>query len=109
MEHEVLGVHLFGDWEAVELKFCLLQARQYSVSKLAISLSDFTLLVWLFLAAKSILAAGTSSLVVIIMAIATVAYALYMLWGGRTSLPADVGTSGPAASTPNRSISPSRR
>ncbi len=63
VEHDVLNVHLFWDRETVEPKFWLWQAREYSVSKLTIALSDFTLLVWLFLAAKSILAAGTSSLV----------------------------------------------
>src|SRR5271166_1217907 len=84
-EQGVLGVHLFRDREPVESKFWPLQARQYSVSKLAISLSDFTLLVWIFLFGKSIATAGNSTLVVIIMAIVTVAYAVYILWGGRTS------------------------
>jgi len=51
VENEVLGVRLFANREPVQHKG-LWGARTFSVSKLAIALSDFTVLIWVFLAAK---------------------------------------------------------
>ena len=74
------SVQLFQSKEAVQAKFFAWQARQYSVSKLAIALSDFTVLVWLFLGVR-----GFHGLWTVLMANATILYAGLMCWKGRTS------------------------
>lgn len=53
VEMAVLNVHLFSNIEPVEYKGWLGAAR-FSVSKLAIALSDFTVLVWIILVWKAL-------------------------------------------------------
>jgi hypothetical protein len=52
VEKEVLGVHLFANREPIQRKG-LWGARPFSVTKLAIALSDFTALTWIALAVKA--------------------------------------------------------
>jgi hypothetical protein len=47
------SVQLFHNREAVQAKFFLWQARQYSGSRLAIALSDFTVVAWVFLGIRA--------------------------------------------------------
>jgi hypothetical protein len=46
----VLGRRLFSEQEPILKNFWLWKARRYSVSKLTIAISDFTTLIWIFLA-----------------------------------------------------------
>ena len=73
-------MQLFQNREPVQPKFFLWQARQYSVSKLAIALSDFTVIVWVFLGISAF-----HDWLTAIMAIVTIIYAGLMCWRGRTS------------------------
>jgi hypothetical protein len=77
---ESASVHLFRDREPVQAKFFLWRARQYSVSKLAIALSDFTVAVWVFLGVRALHGWET-----VLMAIVALLYASLMCWKGRTS------------------------
>jgi hypothetical protein len=77
---EAASVHLFRGREPVQQKFALWQARQYSVSKLAIALSDFTVVAWGFLGVRAFHGWAT-----VLMAIVVVLYACLMCWQGRTT------------------------
>lgn len=77
---QAASVQLFQNREPVQPKFFLWQARQYSVSKLAIALSDFTVIVWVFLGISAF-----HDWLTAIMAIVTIIYAGLMCWRGRTS------------------------
>jgi drug/metabolite transporter (DMT)-like permease len=52
VECDVLGARLFSNWEPVQKKG-IWGAARFSVSKLAIGLSDFAVLVWITLLVKS--------------------------------------------------------
>jgi hypothetical protein len=52
IEFKVLGYTLFGKSAERPSRHVWLKSRRYSVSKLAMALSDFTILVWLFLMAR---------------------------------------------------------
>lgn len=52
VENDVLGVRLFANREPIQRKG-FWGAQTFSVSRLAIALSDFTVLVWIALAAKA--------------------------------------------------------
>jgi hypothetical protein len=80
MTEKSASIHLFGSIEAVQPKGLLWQARQYSVSKLAIALSDFTVAVWVFLSIRAF-----HGWITALMAIATLLYACLMCWKGQTS------------------------
>jgi len=89
VEKDVLGAPLFSNWEPVKKKG-LWGAAKFSVSKLAIALSDFTVLIWLVLIWKTnllqvqIVAASSSSLGNV-LAIATVIYMAALFIRGRTT------------------------
>jgi hypothetical protein len=89
VEKEVLGAPLFSNWEPVKRKG-FWGAAKFSVSKLAIALSDFTVLIWLVLIWKvnplqaQIVAAFTSSLGSALTVI-TLIYIAILLIRGRTS------------------------
>jgi hypothetical protein len=75
VEVDVLGVDLFANREPVQRKG-IWGAQTFSVSKLAIALSDFTVLVWVALAIKSFPAIQVSLLVndAAVAAVVTVIY-----------------------------------
>ena len=73
-------MQLFRNREPVQAKFLLWRASQYSVSKLAIALSDFTVVVWVFLGVRALHGWET-----VLMAIVALLYACLMCWKGRTS------------------------
>ena len=73
MAAQAASVQLFGSIGAVQPKGFLWQARQYSVSKLAIALSDFTVVVWVFLSIRAF-----HGWITALMAIATLLYACLM-------------------------------
>jgi hypothetical protein len=52
-QEAAIGIKLFTKVEPVRRSGWIWQARRYSVSKLAIALSDFTVLVWVFLASAA--------------------------------------------------------
>jgi hypothetical protein len=52
VEEEILGTKLFSNWEPI-LEKGFWGARLYSVSKLAIAISDFTVIVWVVLIAET--------------------------------------------------------
>lgn len=85
VELQVLGRRLFTHREPVLPNFWLWRARRYSVSKLTIALSDFTVLVWIYLGIYT--ATDWASLLgpwlIPTMAVSTFAYAVMMLIGGR--------------------------
>ncbi len=89
VERGALGVPLFSNWEPI-MKKGVWGAAKFSVSKLAIALSDFTVLVWLALIWKvipcqtQIIATLAPSLAVTFVVI-TIIYAAALFIGGRTS------------------------
>jgi hypothetical protein len=87
-----------------EEKFWLWSARKYSVSKLAIALSDFTLLIWLFLGIEALAGRGVNPRpwrVMLLLTITTIAYAGLMLLHGRTTALSATQTQSPPASDQN--------
>lgn len=91
VEKEVLGTMLFHKIELIEPKG-IWGGRRYSVSKLAIALSDFTTLIWILLAAKafpSLPVLHQAAAVSTIVAVVTAAYVIAMLTLGRSSPPDD--------------------
>jgi hypothetical protein len=86
VELDVLGTRLFSNPEPVQRKGFWGAAR-YSVSKLAIALSDFTILIWIALGAKvfpSLTMPEFASLSVIVVVL-TVIYVAILLIGGRST------------------------
>jgi hypothetical protein len=88
-ERDVLDYPLFSRHEPIETKkFFLWRAREYSVSKIAIALSDFTLGIWVFLAIKMIVASmidPSRCWILLALAVLTIGYAGLMVRKGRTS------------------------
>ena len=75
VENEVLGVPLFANREPIKRKG-LWGACPFSVSKIAIALSDFTALTWVALAVRAFPLNNTSSVLVcsVIVAVLTIMY-----------------------------------
>jgi hypothetical protein len=87
IECKVLDYRLFGKEGKVQQKNWWLQARRYSVSKLTIALSDFTIAIWLLLMAKATpwnIPAGAKNLSFLIP-VAAICYAGLMLCAGRST------------------------
>jgi hypothetical protein len=85
VQEEVLGQDLFSRKEPTK-GTSWWGARRYSVSKLAIALSDFVVLVWLCLAYKANPFANDHSTFLSFIALAvTLFYACAMLWWGRST------------------------
>jgi hypothetical protein len=86
-ECKVLAYRLFGKEGQVQKKNWWLRARRFSVSKLTIALSDFTIAIWLLLILKMlpwpILSAG--NYLSVLMPIASICYAGLMLCAGRST------------------------
>ncbi|WLD94624.1 hypothetical protein [Alkalihalobacillus sp. AL-G] len=81
---------LFTEIEPVQNKFPLLQARKYSVSKLAIGLSDYVVILWAGIIIFSVCFSKEfiylhKELIVMFFSIFTLVYAAYMIIFGRTS------------------------
>jgi hypothetical protein len=88
IEEKALGQVLFGKEGKVQRKgWGWLQARRYSVSKLAIALSDFTILVWLVLMAKAASWSIFPSCMVpsVVMPISAICYVILVLFAGRST------------------------
>jgi hypothetical protein len=88
VELEVLGARLFSNWEPVQRKG-LWGAARFSVSKLAIALSDFTVLVWIALLAKAFPdhSWGLSrNCWAILFVTVTAVFVVAFFWFGRTSV-----------------------
>jgi hypothetical protein len=87
IECKVLGYRLFGKEGNVQQKNWWLQARRYSVSKLTISLSDFTIAIWLLLMLKTLPWSPLSVCknLSVLMPIAAICYAGLMLYAGRST------------------------
>jgi hypothetical protein len=88
LEQQVLEHKLFENPEPTQKLFSLWASRNYSVSKLVIALSDFTLLIWIFLGLEALVGRGITPRpwrVMILLTIVTIAYAGLMLWKGQTS------------------------
>jgi hypothetical protein len=88
VERAVLGVPLFSNPEPVQKKGFWGAAR-FSVSKLAIALSDFTVLIWIVLGAKAFpLSTVFESAWLPVLALGvTVVYAASLFIGGRSTQP----------------------
>lgn len=96
-EDELVG-SLFKDVEEVQNKFWALRARKYSVSKLAIALSDYVLAVWIGITLslvckhlklfRNIFSTDT---LIIIFVILTLVYSVYILIFARSSNPESTG------------------
>lgn len=90
LEDNLVG-NLFKDVEGVQKKFILLRAQKYSVSKLAISLSDYVLIIWvgitLTLAFKNFkwFKAIPSEALIITFIIITLVYSAYIVLFTKTS------------------------
>ncbi len=90
LEDSLVG-KLFKDVEGVQKKFILLRAQKYSVSKLAIALSDYVLIIWLGIMLALIFKhlnwfkiISSETLIVIFM-IFTLIYSAYIIIFARTS------------------------
>lgn len=87
-EVPVLGGKFFAQQEPVEgWKSFWLRSRRFSVSKLTIALSDFTVLVWIVIV---LLAATDNALlswnvIRIVLPAGTALFITFMVWEGRTS------------------------
>jgi len=96
VECEVLGEPFFAEREEVQKpEIMWLRARQFSVSKLAIALSDFTVVLWLALMAWTawsptpVQVASISHCLKIAIPVASIIFALMLLCLGRTSPPSN--------------------
>jgi hypothetical protein len=87
IECKVLNYRLFGKEGQVQQKNWWLRARRYSVSKLTIALSDFTIAIWLLLIAKTLPwnPPGICKNLSVLMPIASVCYAALMLYFGQST------------------------
>jgi hypothetical protein len=101
LEQQALEHRLFENAEPAQKLSWLWAARKYSVSKLVIALSDFTLLIWLFLGLEALVGRGITPRpwrVMILLTIVTIAYAGLMLWKGQTGAMRLQAESPPASS-----------
>jgi hypothetical protein len=88
LEQQVLEHRFFENPEPTQKLSWLWASRNYSVSKLLMALSDFTLLIWIFLGLEALAGRGITPRpwrVMILLTILTLAYAGLMLWRGQTS------------------------
>jgi hypothetical protein len=88
VEREVLGVPLFSNLEPVQKKGFWGAAR-FSVSKLAIALSDFTILIWIALGALALPFPATlqSACMPFVVVSVTLVYIASLFIGGRSIRP----------------------
>jgi hypothetical protein len=89
VEDDVLGAALFSNREPL-LEKGPWGAREFSVSKLAIALSDFTVFVWGVLVVKAFPTASWGAPPgnwAVLLVVLTGGYALWLYWCGRTSPP----------------------
>src|SRR5262249_22402536 len=101
LEQQALEHRLLENPELTQKHFSLWASRNYSVSKLLIALSDFTLLIWVFLGLEALAGRGITPRpwrVMILLTIVTLAYAGLMLWKGQTSARRIQAESPPASS-----------
>jgi hypothetical protein len=82
-EMEVLGIPLFSEREPL-LKNTWWGAREYSVSRLTIALSDFTVGLWILLGIKALPYIAWGPCLPILIPTATGLYVLAMFIGGRS-------------------------
>jgi hypothetical protein len=89
VEQEVLGAPLFSNWEPLKRKGAW-GASLFSVSRLAVALSDFVVFIWLVLLAvsfSSLLSASCLELIAAVsLVIVTLCYAVFLLVLARTDL-----------------------
>jgi hypothetical protein len=101
LEQQLLEHKLFKNPEATQKHFSLWASQKYSVSKLVIALSDFVLLIWIFLGLEALAGRGINVRpwrVMILLTILTIAYAGLMLWKAQTSSRRIQAQSPPASS-----------
>jgi hypothetical protein len=87
VEKEVLGVQLFSNWEPVLAKG-IWGAAKFSVSKLAIALSDFAVIIWIALGAKAIPSVSWGSPRsnwIVLIVLVTLSFVMAFFTLGRTS------------------------
>jgi hypothetical protein len=101
IEQQLIEHRLFKNPEPTQKYFPLWASRKYSVSKLVIALSDFALLIWIFLGLEALAGRGINVRpwrVMILLTILTIAYAGLMLWKAQTS-PRRIRPESPSASS----------
>jgi hypothetical protein len=87
LEQQLLEHRIFENPEPPQKHFSLWASRNYSISRLLIALSDFILLIWVFLGLEALVGRGITPRpwrVMILFTIVTIAYAGLMLWKGQT-------------------------
>jgi hypothetical protein len=87
-ELDVLGEEFFARQEQTEdWKNCWLRARRFSVSKLAIALSDFTVLTWIVLISVIVFdgISFTPKLSRAMLVVGTIIFCVLMGWAGQSS------------------------
>jgi hypothetical protein len=90
LEDNLVG-NLFKNVEGVQKKFILLRARKYSVSKLAIALSDYVLIIWVGITLTLVFKylkwfkTISSETLIVIFVVFTLIYSVYIILFARTS------------------------